>query len=51
MILLRGGNYLYMCKIKMLGQNTLEEPTRLLQEGTVTSRVFVFRFLNITVAN
>ena len=30
-ILLRGGNYLYMCKIKMLGQNTLEEPTRLLQ--------------------
>ena len=40
-----------MCKIKMLGQNTFEEPTRnksgrtpIAREGT--SRILVFRFLN-----
>ena len=49
-ILLRKGN-LYMCKIKMLSQNTFEEPTRnksgrrpIAREGT--SRLLVFRFSN-----
>ena len=32
-----------MCQIKMLGQNTLEEQTRLLQ-GKVLVVFFVFRF-------
>ena len=49
--MLRGGNYLYMRKIKMLGQNTFEESTRnksgripIAREGI--SRLLVFRFSN-----
>ena len=49
-IFLGKGNYLYMFKIKKLGQNIFEGPPRTIaREGT--SRVFVFCFLNITVAN